>query len=44
MVIEIIKFDDFYKEVYKIIYECMIILSNKGEFIDLIILIEELRK
>ncbi|MEC3793181.1 replicative DNA helicase, partial [Clostridioides difficile] len=33
-----------YKEAHKIIYECMITLSNKGEPIDLITLTEELRK
>ncbi|HSQ90100.1 replicative DNA helicase [Romboutsia sp.] len=36
--------DDFYKEAHKIIYECMIKLSNKSEPIDLITLTEELRK
>ncbi|CEH36033.1 replicative DNA helicase [Romboutsia lituseburensis] len=41
---ETIKPDDFYKEAHKIIYECMIVLSNKGEPIDLITLTEELRK
>lgn len=43
-VTETIKPDDFYKEAHKIIYECMITLSNKGEPIDLITLTEELRK
>lgn len=43
-VTETIKSDDFYKEAHKIIYECMITLSNKGEPIDLITLTEELRK
>jgi replicative DNA helicase len=41
---ETIKPDDFYKEAHKIMYECMIKLSNKGEPIDLITLTEELRK
>lgn len=41
---ETIKPDDFYKEAHKIIYECMIKLSNKNEPIDLITLTEELRK
>ena len=41
---ETIKPDDFYKEAHKIIYECMITLSNKNEPIDLITLTEELRK
>ena len=41
---ETIRPDDFYKEAHKIIYECMIKLSNKGEPIDLITLTEELRK
>ncbi|KPI46220.1 MULTISPECIES: replicative DNA helicase [unclassified Clostridioides] len=43
-VTETIKPNDFYKEAHKIIYECMITLSNKGEPIDLITLTEELRK
>ncbi|MCC0697393.1 replicative DNA helicase [Clostridioides sp. ES-S-0048-02] len=43
-VTETIRPDDFYKEAHKIIYECMITLSNKGEPIDLITLTEELRK
>ena len=43
-VTETIKPDDFYKEAHKIIYECMITLSNKGEPIDLITLTEDLRK
>ncbi|HBF0572292.1 TPA: replicative DNA helicase [Clostridioides difficile] len=43
-VTETIKPDDLYKEAHKIIYECMITLSNKGEPIDLITLTEELRK
>ncbi|MEG2246751.1 MAG: replicative DNA helicase [Peptostreptococcaceae bacterium] len=41
---ETIRPDDFYKEAHKIIYECMIKLSNKGEPIDLITLTEELRR
>jgi replicative DNA helicase len=41
---ETIRPDDFYKEAHKIMYECMIKLSNKGEPIDLITLTEELRK
>lgn len=41
---ETIRPDDFYKEAHKIIYECMITLSNKGEPIDLITLTEELRR
>ncbi|MGL5313029.1 MAG: replicative DNA helicase [Peptostreptococcaceae bacterium] len=41
---ETIRPDDFYKEAHKIIYECMIKLSNKNEPIDLITLTEELRK
>ena len=43
-VTETIKPEDFYKEAHKIIYECMIKLSNKGEPIDLITLTEELKK
>lgn len=43
-VTETIRPDDFYKEAHKIIYECMLKLSNKGEPIDLITLTEELRK
>ncbi|MCC0704252.1 replicative DNA helicase [Clostridioides sp. ES-S-0049-02] len=43
-VTETIRPGDFYKEAHKIIYECMITLSNKGEPIDLITLTEELRK
>ncbi|RDY25507.1 replicative DNA helicase [Romboutsia weinsteinii] len=43
-VTENIRPDDFYKEAHKIIYECMIRLSNKGEPIDLITLTEELKK
>lgn len=35
---------DFYKEAHKIIYECMLKLSNKNEPIDLITLTEELKK
>ena len=41
---ETINPDDFYKEAHKIIYECMIKLSNKSEPIDLITLTEELKK
>ena len=41
---EIVNPDDFYKEAHKIIYECMIKLSNKSEPIDLITLTEELKK
>lgn len=43
-VTETIRPDDFYKEAHKIIYECMIKLSNKNEPIDLITLTEELRR
>lgn len=42
-VTETIKPGDFYKEAHKIIYECMLSLSNKGEPIDLITLTEELK-
>lgn len=41
---EIISPNDFYKEAHKIIYECMLKLSNKNEPIDLITLTEELKK
>ncbi|MGL5695127.1 MAG: replicative DNA helicase [Peptostreptococcaceae bacterium] len=41
---ETIRPSDFYKEAHKIIYECMLRLSNKNEPIDLITLTEELRK
>ncbi|QJA09791.1 replicative DNA helicase [Romboutsia sp. CE17] len=41
---ETIRPSDFYKEAHKIIYECMLKLSNKNEPIDLITLTEELRK
>ncbi|MGL5330030.1 MAG: replicative DNA helicase [Peptostreptococcaceae bacterium] len=41
---ETIRPGDFYKEAHKIIYECMLRLSNKNEPIDLITLTEELRK
>ncbi|MEG2983921.1 MAG: replicative DNA helicase [Peptostreptococcaceae bacterium] len=43
-VTETIRPGDFYKEAHKIIYECMIKLSNKGEPIDLITLTEELKR
>lgn len=43
-VTETIRPGDFYKEAHKIIYECMIKLSNKNEPIDLITLTEELRR
>lgn len=42
-VTETIRPSDFYKEAHKIIYECMLSLSNKGEPIDLITLTEELK-
>ena len=35
---------DFYKEAHKIIYECMLKLNSNNEPIDLITLVEELRK
>ena len=41
---ETIRPSDFYKEAHKIIYECMLKLSNKNEPIDLITLTEELKK
>ena len=41
---EIVNPEDFYKEAHKIIYECMIKLSNKSEPIDLITQTEELKK
>ena len=41
---ETIRPSDFYKEHHKIIYECMLKLSNKNEPIDLITLTEELKK
>lgn len=41
---ETIRANDFYKDAHRIIYECMIKLSNKNEPIDLITLTEELRK
>ena len=41
---ETVRPSDFYKEAHKIIYECMLKLSNKNEPIDLITLTEELRK
>ena len=41
---ETIRPSDFYKEAHRIIYECMLKLSNKNEPIDLITLTEELKK
>ena len=43
-VAEIIQPMDFYKEAHKIIYECMLKLNSNNEPIDLITLVEELRK
>lgn len=43
-VAETIQPTDFYKEAHKIIYECMLKLNSNNEPIDLITLIEELRK
>lgn len=43
-VAEIINSSDFYKEAHKIIYESMLKLNSNNEPIDLITLIEELRK
>lgn len=43
-VAEIINPSDFYKEAHKIIYESMLSLNSNNEPIDLITLIEELRK
>lgn len=43
-VLEIVKPEDFYKNAHKRIYEVMLIMYNKGNIIDTVLLIEELKK
>ena len=41
---EILRPDDFYREIHRIVYEAMVRLQNNDEAVDLVTLTEELRK